>query len=56
MLHLFSPPPPTLPLPCVHSRSQGYGKTRTCAVVKLHEATQMFVMVDYVRDLTVKKS
>ena len=26
------------------------------AVVKLHEATGMFVMVDYVREVTVKKS
>ena len=25
-------------------------------VVKLHEATQMFVMLDYVRVMTVKKS
>ena len=26
------------------------------SVVKLHEATQMFRMVDYVREMTVKKS
>ena len=25
-------------------------------VVKLHEATRMFVMVDYIREMTVKKS
>ena len=33
--------------------SQRYGKARTC---KLHEATQMYVMVDYVGEMTVKKS
>ena len=26
------------------------------SVVNLHEATQMFVMVDYVREMTVQKS
>ena len=43
----------------VHSRSQVYGKCRTYAVilfVKLHEAAQMFVLVDDVRKMTVKKS
>ena len=34
----------------VHSRSHSYGKGRT--YVKLHVATQMLVMVDYVRELT----
>ena len=41
-----------------HSRSHGDEKARTCAVisvVKLHEATQMFLMDDYVRKITVKK-
>ena len=27
-----------------------------CFVIKLHEATQIYVVVDYVRDMTVKKS
>ena len=47
----------------VHSGWQGYGKTSACAVilcnhsvVELHEAAQVFMMVDYVRDMTVKKS
>ena len=38
----------------VHSRSEGHGKARPCAshsVVKLHEATQMFMMVDCGRDI-----
>ena len=35
--------------------SQGYGKTVPCAL-KLHEATQMFMMVDNVREVTSKKS
>ena len=26
------------------------------SVLKLHEATEMFVMVDYVKEMTVKKS
>ena len=26
------------------------------SILKLHEATKMFVMVDYVREMTVKKS
>ena len=42
----------------VHSRSQRYGKARLCShsVVKLHEAAQMFMMVDYVREMTEKNS
>ena len=33
------------------------GKARTCAViVKLHEETQIFMMVDRVKEMTVKKS
>ena len=35
--------------------TQSYRVTRE-AVVKLLEATQMFVMVDYIREMTVKKS
>ena len=38
----------------VHSRSQGYGKARTCGV-RLHEATQMLVIVDHVMEMTMKK-
>ena len=40
------------------SRSPANGKGRTCAFIsveKLHEATQMFVMADYVRKMTVRK-
>ena len=44
----------------VYSKSQGYGKVELvqsfCLIVKLHETTQMFVMVDSVREITVKKS
>ena len=42
----------------VHSRSQGHRKVGTCShsVVKLHEATHMFVMVASVREMTLKKS
>ena len=34
------------------------GKLNFCShsVVKFHEATQMFVTVDYLREMTVKKS
>ena len=36
----------------------GHGKARICAVIllKLHESTQMLVMVVYVRKMTVKMS
>ena len=43
----------------VLSRSQGYEKARSCAVilfVKFHEAAEMLVMVDYVREITLKNS
>ena len=42
----------------VHSRSQGHRKVGTCShsVVKLHEATHMFMMVASVREMTLKKS
>ena len=33
----------------------GYRKAYTCAVILLAEATGMFVMVDYVGEMTVKK-
>ena len=29
---------------------------QSISVVKIHEATQMFMMVDYVKEMTVKKS
>ena len=38
----------------VHLRSQGQRKGRTCE--KLHEASQMAMMVDDVREIAVKKS
>ena len=43
----------------VHSRSQGCGKSwhlYSYSVVKLHEATHVFVMVDCVREMTANKS
>ena len=43
----------------VHSSLQGHKKADACAVIllnKLHEATQMFIVIDYVREMTVKKS
>ena len=43
----------------VHSRSKLLQESqRLCSrhVVKLREASQMFMMVDYVRRMTVKKS
>ena len=42
----------------VHSRSQGYEKSRTCTVILLqnvYEAPQMLAEVDYVKEMTVKK-
>ena len=42
----------------VHSMSQGPGESwNLCihSVVQLHDASQMFVMVDCVREMTVKK-
>ena len=39
----------------VHSKSQGY-RNLCSHSVKFHEATQMFVMVDYVRMMAVKES
>ena len=43
----------------VQSKSQDHRKARSCAVIllfKLHEATQMFMMVDYVGGMTGNKS
>ena len=42
----------------VHSRSQGYRKLELVQsfCCKVDEVTQMFVMVDYRREMTVKKS
>ena len=34
--------------------TQGHRKARTCAVIQLPEATQMFMMVGYVRKITMK--
>ena len=41
-----------------HSVLQGYGKPGTCShlVVELHEIAQLVMMVDYLREMTVKKS
>ena len=43
----------------VHSRSQGYEKSRTCTVIlcvqKVYKATQMLAEADYVKEMTVKK-
>ena len=42
----------------VHTSSQGHVKAITCAVIllKLHDVTQMVVIIAYVREMTVKKS
>ena len=45
--------------PWFQSRSQGYWETFNLyshSIEKLYEATQIFVMVDFVREVTVKKS